>query len=111
MLIKTWGRSIEYRTDQVEYFDPKDGKTLQYVLLIHGKKLSLIGKGDLRSVESLTDVREMLIITVTPGINNISRLRFDSDNIPNKPFRELVQRILWDIGKDISEEARETYGE
>jgi hypothetical protein len=94
-------RTVEYRTDQIEYFDPKHGKTIQHALIVHGKKLQLIGKGDFRGVESLTTVLNLLVITITQGVNG-SRLRFDSDNIPVESFKELVQGILWDFGKDIS---------
>lgn len=100
-------RTIEYRTDQVEYFDPKEGKTLQYALIVHGKKLQLVGKGKFRGVESLTTVSEMLIITVTQSING-SRLRFDSNNIPAEQFKELVQEVLLDFGKDISSEVKDS---
>jgi hypothetical protein len=94
-------RTVEYRTDQVEYFDPKDGKTIQHALLVHGKRIQLVGKGDLRGVESLTTVPEMLIVTVTQAING-SRLRFDSDSIPYEAFKDLVDWILGDFGKNVS---------
>ena len=99
-------RTIEYRTDKVEYFDPKEGKTLQYALIVHGKKLQLVGKDKFRGVESLTDVTEMLIITITQNVND-SRLRFDSNNIPAEQFKELVREILLDFGKDISSDVKD----
>jgi hypothetical protein len=98
-------RTVEYRTDQVEYFAPKNGKTIQHALIVHGKKLQLVGKGDLRGVESLTTVSEMLIVTVTQGIDS-SRLRFDSNNIPYEAFKELVEWILGDFGMNISAEKK-----
>jgi hypothetical protein len=91
-------RTAEYQTSQVEYLDPKDGKTTQHALIVHGKKVRPIGKDDLRAAEPLTVISEMLIITVTQGVSG-SHLRFDSNELPSDAFKNLVEWILLDIGK------------
>ena len=94
-------RTAEYQTSQVEYLDPKDGKTNQHAIIVHGKKVRYTGKGNIQGFEPLAIVSEMLIITVTQGINH-SRLRFDSNELPSDAFKSLVEWILADIGKNVS---------
>jgi len=100
-------RTAEYQTSQVEYPDPKNGKTNQHALIVHGKKVRHIGKGDVQGVEPLAVVPEMLIITVTQGVNR-SRLRFDSNELPSDAFKNLVEWVLADIGRDVSVELKNT---
>jgi len=49
----------------------------------------------------------MLIITVTQGVNR-SRLRFDSNELPSDAFKNLVEWVLADIGRDVSVELKDT---
>ena len=100
-------RTAEYQTSQVEYLDPKNGKTNQHALIVHGKKVRHIGKGDVLGVEPLAVVPEMLIITVTQGVNR-SCLRFDSNELPSDAFKNLIEWVLADIGRDVSVELKNT---
>jgi hypothetical protein len=88
--------TFEYKTESIEYFDPKERKTLQYALVIHGVKLTLLGKNKFKAVKSAKIISEMLIVTVTQGVNK-TRIRFDSNNIPKDIFDDFVKMILSEL--------------
>jgi hypothetical protein len=92
--------TVEYKTISVEYFDPKEGRSLQHALLIHGAKLTLVGKGQPKIVKSSVNIQEMLIITITQGVNR-TRIRFDSEQIPRNVFDIFVEMTMRDlVGSD-----------
>jgi len=94
-------RTVEYQTGQVEYLDPKDGKTTQHALIVHGRKIQSVDKDDPQGNEHLAAAPEMLIITVTQGVKD-SRLRFDSNELPNDAFKNLIEWVLADLGEAIT---------
>ncbi len=92
--------TVEYKTMSVEYFDPKEGRSLQHALLIRGAKLNLVGNRQPKIVKSSVNIQEMLIITITQGVNR-TRIRFDSEQIPRNVFDIFVEMTMRDlVGSD-----------
>ena len=93
---------IAYETQRGEFFDQKEGKTLQFALIIHGKKVVLskktnkVGHLNMRGVLSMSEVPEMLIMTITQG-EKASILRFDSDNMPREYFKKFVAGTIKEL--------------
>jgi hypothetical protein len=88
--------TLEFLIDHIEYFDPKEGKTLQYAIIIHGKKQELLGNSQFKPVQSIADIQDMLIITITQGVSKV-KIRFDSNNLPSEVFDIFIKSILEDL--------------
>jgi len=84
---------IEYRTKKVEYFDPKDGRTIQHALIINGTISVFSDKGPYRSVKSVDNIPEMIIATITQGVKK-SKIQFDSDDLRQEVFNAFVNKFL-----------------
>jgi hypothetical protein len=87
---------VEYTTGGVEYFDPKDGKTIQHALIIQGVITVLSEKGQYRSIISVDKIPDMLFVTITQGVNK-SKIRFDSDDLTQEVFNAFVNSIMKDL--------------
>jgi len=87
---------VEYRTGAVEYFDPKDGQTIQHALIIHGTMSVFSDKGQYRSVKSVDKLSEMIIVTVTQGVRK-SKIQFDSDDLTLDILNVFANKFLHDL--------------
>ncbi|MBN8656596.1 MAG: toll/interleukin-1 receptor domain-containing protein [Anaerolineae bacterium] len=87
---------IEYRTRNVDYFDPKDGRTIQHALIINGTISVFSDKGQYRSVKSVDNIPEMMIVTITQGVKK-SKIRFDSDDLRLDILNSFMNKFLHDL--------------
>ena len=87
---------VEYRTRTVEYFDPKDGRTIQHALIIRGTISLFSNEGQYRSVKSVDNIPEMLIVTIIQGVKK-SKIQFDSDDLNPEVFKAFVDKFLYDL--------------
>ncbi len=99
-------RRVDYQTGQVKHLDPKDGKTTQHALIVQGRKIQSVSKGDDQVIEPLKLISDMLVITITQDANG-SLVRFDSNELPNEAFKDLVEWILADLGKTESVQVKD----
>ena len=97
----TIGNNI-YETNVIEFFDPEKQGTLEYAMVVHGKKITPVhGYFNIGEAVGTIDPKsksiEMFIVTVSQGGKNTSRVTFDTNT------RELFPIFSKWLIKDLEE--------